>query len=241
MKTFSITDTGIIRETNQDYLFASEKSVGNLPNLFIVADGMGGHRAGDYASRHTVERIVASITRSEEEKPISILKEAIDKANELLIAESKRDETKSGMGTTLVIASIFDNIMYVAKVGDSRLYICGQSIRQITRDHSLVNEMILMGEISEQEAKNHPDKNVITRAIGVKEHVEADYFEVELTNDELILRCTDGLTKMVSDDESQKSLVNDEILENKAEKLIKRANKNGGSDNITVMIINPFS
>ena len=109
MKTFSITDTGIIRETNQDYLFASEKSVGNLPNLFIVADGMGGHRAGDYASRHTVERIVASITRSEEEKPISILKEAIDKANELLIAESKRDETKSGMGTTLVIASIFDN------------------------------------------------------------------------------------------------------------------------------------
>ena len=241
MKTFSITDTGIIRETNQDYLFASEKSVGNLPNLFIVADGMGGHRAGDYASRHTVERIVASITRSEEEKPISILKEAIDKANELLIAESKRDETKSGMGTTLVIAYIFDNIMYVANVGDSRLYICGQSIRQITRDHSLVNEMILMGEISEQEAKNHPDKNVITRAIGVKEHVEADYFEVELTNDELILLCTDGLTNMVSDDEIQKILVNDEILENKAEKLIKRANKNGGSDNITVMIINPFS
>ena len=241
MKTFSITDTGIIRETNQDYLFASEKSVGNLPNLFIVADGMGGHRAGDYASRHTVERIVASITRSEEEKPISILKEAIDKANELLIAESKRDETKSGMGTTLVIASIFDNIMYVANVGDSRLYICGQSIRQITRDHSLVNEMILMGEISEQEAKNHPDKNVITRAIGVKEHVEADYFEVELTNDELILLCTDGLTNMVSDDEIQKILANDEILENKAEKLIKRANKNGGSDNITVMIINPFS
>ena len=241
MKTFSITDTGIIRETNQDYLFASEKSVGNLPNLFIVADGMGGHRAGDYASRHTVERIVASITRSEEEKPISILKEAIDKANELLIAESKRDETKSGMGTTLVIASIFDNIMYVANVGDSRLYICGQSIRQITRDHSLVNEMILMGEISEQEAKNHPDKNVITRAIGVKEHVEADYFEVELTNDELILLCTDGLTNMVSDDEIQKILVNDEILENKAEKLIKRAHKNGGSDNITVMIINPFS
>ncbi|MEE1304621.1 MAG: Stp1/IreP family PP2C-type Ser/Thr phosphatase [Agathobacter sp.] len=241
MKTFSITDTGIIRETNQDYLFASEKSVGNLPNLFIVADGMGGHRAGDYASRHTVERIVASITRTKEEKPISILKEAIDKANELLVAESKRDETKSGMGTTLVIASIFDNTMYVANVGDSRLYICGQSIRQITRDHSLVNEMILMGEISEEEAKNHPDKNVITRAIGVKEHVEADYFEVELTNDELVLLCTDGLTNMVSDEEIQKILVNDEILENKAEKLIKRANKNGGSDNITVMIINPFS
>lgn len=241
MKTFSITDTGIIRETNQDYLFASEKSVGNLPNLFIVADGMGGHRAGDYASRHTVERIVASITRTKEEKPISILKEAIDKANELLVAESKRDETKSGMGTTLVIASIFDNTMYVANVGDSRLYICGQSIRQITRDHSLVNEMILMGEISEEEAKNHPDKNVITRAIGVKEHVEADYFEVELTNDELVLLCTDGLTNMISDEEIQKILVNDEILENKAEKLIKRANKNGGSDNITVMIINPFS
>ena len=109
MQAYAGTDIGCVRTMNQDGYFCSTTPIGPFPNLFIVADGMGGHRAGDYASRHTVERIVASITRSEEEKPISILKEAIDKANELLIAESKRDETKSGMGTTLVIASIFDN------------------------------------------------------------------------------------------------------------------------------------
>ena len=123
MKTFSITDTGITRDMNQDYYFSSDTPVGNLPNLYIVADGMGGHRAGDYASRYTIERIVASVMRSGLQEPVAIIKGAIRKANELLVDESKEDETKRGMGTTVVIATIAEDKMIVANVGDSRLYV----------------------------------------------------------------------------------------------------------------------
>lgn len=147
MKTYSITDTGILREMNQDYFFASDEPVGNLPNLYIVADGMGGHKAGDYASRYTTQRIVASVSRSSGEEPVTILKEAITTANRLLITEAAEDEAKKGMGTTLVAATIIDGRLYVANVGDSRLYIIGtDGIRQITRDHSLVAEMVRIGE-----------------------------------------------------------------------------------------------
>lgn len=135
MKTFSITDAGAIREMNQDFYFSSDTAVGNLPNLFIVADGMGGHKAGDYASRYTIERVVASVSRNAGDEPVSIIKEAINKANELLVAESRGDEAKRGMGTTLVIGTIIGNKLFVANIGDSRLYIVGgtEQIRQITR------------------------------------------------------------------------------------------------------------
>ena len=201
MKTFSVTDAGVVREMNQDYYFSSDTAVGNLPNLFIVADGMGGHKAGDYASRYTIERVVASVSRNTGEEPIAIMKEAINKANELLVAESREDESKSGMGTTLVIGTIIGNKLFVANIGDSRLYVVGQNMRQITRDHSLVDEMVRLGEINADEARVHPDKNIITRAVGTSDHVEADFFEVEITADDTILLCTDGLTNMVRDDE----------------------------------------
>ena len=158
MKTFSVTDAGVVREMNQDYYFSSDTAVGNLPNLFIVADGMGGHKAGDYASRYTIERVVASVSRNTGEEPIAIMKEAINKANELLVAESREDESKSGMGTTLVIGTIIGNKLFVANIGDSRLYVVGQNMRQITRDHSLVDEMVRLGEINADEARVHPDK-----------------------------------------------------------------------------------
>ena len=199
MKTFSVTDAGVVREMNQDYYFSSDTAVGNLPNLFIVADGMGGHKAGDYASRYTIERVVASVSRNTGEEPIAIMKEAINKANELLVAESREDESKSGMGTTLVIGTIIGNKLFVANIGDSRLYVVGQNMRQITRDHSLVDEMVRLGEINADEARVHPDKNIITRAVGTSDHVEADFFEVEITADDTILLCTDGLTNMVDD------------------------------------------
>ena len=201
MKTFSVTDAGVVREMNQDYYFSSDTAVGNLPNLFIVADGMGGHKAGDYASRYTIERVVASVSRNTGEEPIAIMKEAINKANELLVAESREDESKSGMGTTLVIGTIIGNKLFVANIGDSRLYVVGQNMRQITRDHSLVDEMVRLGEINADEARVHPDKNIITRAVGTSDQVEADFFEVEITADDTILLCTDGLTNMVRDDE----------------------------------------
>ena len=242
MKTFSITDAGIIREMNQDYYFSSDTAVGNLPNLFIGADGMGGHKAGDYASRHTIERVVASVSRNGGDEPVSIIKEAINKANEILVAESREDETKSGMGTTLVIGTIIGNKLFVANIGDSRLYIVGSTepIRQITRDHSLVDEMVRMGEINADEARVHPDKNIITRAVGAAEHVEADFFEVELSDDDKILLCTDGLTNMVRDEEILDIIRKNDNIEDAASQLVGMANANGGRDNITVMIIKPF-
>ena len=240
MKTFSITDTGITRDMNQDYYFSSDTPVGNLPNLYIVADGMGGHKAGDYASRYTIERIVASVMRSGLQEPVAILKGAIRKANELLVDESKEDESKRGMGTTVVIATIMEDKMIVANVGDSRLYVVGSSMRQVTRDHSLVNEMVRLGEINAAEARIHPDKNIITRAIGVSATVEADFFEVDLEKDSQILMCTDGLTNMVRDEEIFRIMNGEETLEEKAEILVRTANANGGRDNITVMIIRPF-
>ena len=240
MKTFSITDTGITRDMNQDYYFSSDTPVGNLPNLYIVADGMGGHKAGDYASRYTIERIVASVMRSGLQEPVAILKGAIRKANELLVDESKEDESKRGMGTTVVIATIMEDKMIVANVGDSRLYVVGSSIRQVTRDHSLVNEMVRLGEINAAEARIHPDKNIITRAIGASATVEADFFEVDLEKNSQILMCTDGLTNMVRDEEIFRIMNGEEALEEKAEILVRTANTNGGRDNITVMIIKPF-
>lgn len=240
MKTFSITDTGVKREMNQDYYFASETPVGNLPNLCIVADGMGGHKAGDYASRHTIERVVASVLRSEEEEPVKILKDAISKANEILMAESKEDDTKTGMGTTLVIGTVIGNKLIVANVGDSRLYVLNDTIRQITRDHSLVDEMVRLGEIDKAAARVHPDKNIITRAIGASNQVEADFFEVELSENDKVLMCTDGLTNMIEDEEILDIIRRSSSLEEAATALVSVANANGGKDNITVMIIKPF-
>ncbi len=241
MKTYSITDTGVMREMNQDYFFASDEPVGNLPNLYIVADGMGGHKAGDYASRYTTQRIVASVSRNPEEEPVTILNEAIEVANRLLIEEAMEDETKRGMGTTVVAATIIDGKLYVANVGDSRLYLVGREMRQITRDHSLVAEMVRIGEMRAAEAKAHPDKNIITRAIGASEHVEADFFEVDLTPEDRILLCTDGLTNMVDDSVIREIVTEDAPIEERVEKLVNAANRAGGKDNITVMIIESFS
>ena len=237
MKTYSITDTGILREMNQDYFFASDEPVGNLPNLYIVADGMGGHKAGDYASRYTTQRIVASVSRNPGDEPVTILKEAIETANKLLITESAADESKRGMGTTLVAATVIGRHLVVANIGDSRLYIINRDIRQITRDHSLVAEMVRIGEVPVSEARKHPDKNIITRAIGAGDDVDADFFEVDLNEGDRILICTDGLTNMVEDQDIRDIVLQNIPLEERVELLVRTANRNGGKDNITVMMI----
>jgi protein phosphatase len=239
MKTFSITDIGVEREMNQDYLFTSDTAVGNLPNLYIVADGMGGHKAGEYASRYTTERVVAYVLRSKDSEPVTILKEAIQKANELLLIESKEDEAKHGMGTTIVCATIIGSKMFVANVGDSRLYVVSDGIRQITRDHSLVEEMVRMGEMDRQDARKHPDKNIITRAVGVTDTVDVDFFEVDLSGEDEILLCTDGLTNMVDDMTIHRIMTESKDLEQQVAALVKTANDNGGRDNITAVIIRP--
>ena len=240
MKTYSITDTGILREMNQDYCFASDAPVGNLPNLYLVADGMGGHKAGDYASRYTTHRVVASVSRNPGREPVSILKEAITVANQLLIKDARADIDKLGMGTTLVAATIIGGKLYAANVGDSRLYIVDGGIRQVTRGHSYVAEMVRLGKVDARQARVHPDKNIITRAIGAAEDVEADFFEVELSAGSRIVLCTDGLTNMIEDSEIRDIVASDADIGERAGQLVARANQNGGRDNITVMIIEPL-
>lgn len=240
MKTFSITDIGQRREMNQDYVFSSEKPVGNLPNLFLVADGMGGHNAGDYASRYTVETIVDVVSNSDETEPVSLLEEAIQTANRSLLERAKEDMDRRGMGTTIVALTILGNRLYVANVGDSRLYVVNQKIHQITRDHSLVEEMVRMGEMDKEVAKDHPDKNIITRAIGALPEVLVDFFEVEIEEGDTVLMCSDGLTNMVEDEEIRNIVMGQRDTVEKAEKLVAVANQNGGKDNITVIIIEPF-
>lgn len=242
MKTFSMTHIGRRRETNQDYMFTSETAVGNLPNLFLVADGMGGHAAGDYASRFTVEKIVEYIAQSQDEEPVTVLKDAIAYANHLLLAEAGSDEAKTGMGTTIVAATLCGERLHTANVGDSRLYVVNQEqITQITRDHSLVEEMVRMGEMDKEDAREHPDKNIITRAIGVGREVSADFFETVVTEDDTILMCSDGLTNMIDDADIKRIVLGGRDIVEKAERLVETANVNGGKDNITVVLIEPFS
>lgn len=240
MKTFSITDTGVLRTMNQDYCFASDTPVGNLPNLYIVCDGMGGHKAGDYASRYTVERIVASVTRSQWNDPVRVVRDAIEKANEILVIEAKDDEEKQGMGTTVVVATIIDHKMYVANVGDSRLYVVGNTIEQVTRDHSYVEEMVRRGEVAPENARNHEKKHVITRAVGAWDKIEIDFFEIELDDKDTVLMCTDGLSNMVTDEQIFHIVMSHMDTESTCKELIEEANRNGGADNITAIVIKPY-
>lgn len=242
MKTFSMTHIGQRREMNQDYMYTSETAVGNLPNLFLVADGMGGHAAGEYASRFTVEKLVEKIKESSQTEPVALMKEAVEQVNAMLLAEANADRAKAGMGTTIVAATIIGERLYAANVGDSRLYVINEeSITQITRDHSLVEEMVRLGEMNKEDAKDHPDKNIITRAIGVMPEVAPDFFEISLKDQDMILMCSDGLTNMINDIDIKKIVLGQRDIVEKAEKLVETANQNGGRDNITVVLVEPFS
>ncbi len=240
MNTFSITNTGVLRTMNQDYCFSSDTPIGNLPNLYIVCDGMGGHKAGEYASRYTVERIVAHASRSRSKDPIRILRDAIQKANEILVIESREDAEKQGMGTTVVAATLIDHRLYVANVGDSRLYVIDETIKQVTQDHSYIEEMVRMGRVNREDAKAHEKKNVITRAVGVMDKVKADFFEVDLEDRDVVLLCSDGLSNMVTDDRICQIVLSNVHTEDIARKLVDEANKNGGQDNITAVVLKPF-
>lgn len=237
LKTFSITDIGKKRKVNQDYVYTSENPIGNLPNLFIVADGMGGHNAGDFASKLTVETVLNEIADSFEKNPVKILGKAIQTANDVIRKKAGEVPDMEGMGTTLVAATCLGKYMYVANVGDSRLYVVGKGIRQITKDHSLVEEMVRIGTISHLEARNHPDKNIITRAIGASVEVEPDFFTVELEENDIVLLCSDGLTNMLEDEEIRMILSGGRDIVEQAQSLVDAANANGGRDNISVVLI----
>ena len=236
-----MTDIGRKREVNQDYVCATDETIGNLPNLLVVADGMGGHRAGDFASRFTVEVLAEEVQNCKETHPETILGNSIQAANERLLEEAEKDNRLEGMGTTLVAATIMDHVLYFANVGDSRLYLINKEIRQLSKDHSMVEEMVRLGGLTEEEAKHHPDKNIITRAIGVKQKVEPDFFEYRLKGGDIILMCSDGLTNMVDDDEIFQIVKSARDIVEAVESLIQRANENGGSDNIGVVLAQPYA
>lgn len=242
MRIYSATDIGQKRKMNQDYVFVSQEPVGNLPNLFAVADGMGGHNAGDYASAHAVQTLVSQIQADADFNPIKVIRHAIEAANTEIIDQAQRDEGLRGMGTTMVVATIVGNYAYVANVGDSRLYVVQGQIRQVTRDHSLVQEMVRLGEINAEEARNHPDKNIITRALGAEKTVDVDFFDLKLEPGNTILMCSDGLSNMVEDRKMEEIITNpDKDITWKGDTLIREANQNGGKDNIAVILIEPFT
>lgn len=241
IKSFSVTDIGRKRKLNQDFVYSSDEAVGNLKNVYIVADGMGGHQAGDYASKCTVETMVREIKGCFEQSPIRILSRAIRIANDQVRRKAREDESLYGMGTTVVAATVLGKYLQVANVGDSRLYIINEEVKQITRDHSLVEEMVRMGGLDREAARNHPDKNIITRAIGARDTIEIDFFHEELKSGDLILMCSDGLTNMLEDEEIGRILKTPGTIEERAERLIDAANQNGGRDNIAVILIDAFA
>ena len=241
MRVYSATDVGQKRKMNQDYVFVSENPVGNLPNLFVVADGMGGHNAGDYASSHAVQTLVDEIRRDADFNPIKVIRHAIETANTEILDRSRSDENLRGMGTTMVVCTIVGHYAYVANVGDSRLYVVQGEIHQVTKDHSLVQEMVRMGEIKPEEARNHPNKNVITRAVGVEKEVNIDFFDLRIRKGDKILLCSDGLSNMLEDNEIREIVTSGGDVEERARKLITAANQNGGKDNISVVLVEPLS
>ena len=227
MKIYAMTDVGRKREVNQDYVYVTDKPIGPFPNLLAVADGMGGHKAGDFASKYTVTVLRKELEQTSVGRPQEILRGVVATANNMLIEAAAADVKLEGMGTTLVAATVVGNTLYFANVGDSRLYLINDKIRQLSKDHSLVEEMVRLGGIKEEEAKNHPDKNIITRAIGVKP--------------DTILMCTDGLSNMVEDEDMFDIVKGARDIVEAVQMLIEKANSNGGRDNIGVVMAEPLS
>ncbi len=239
MKTYSVTDIGRKRKMNQDYVYCCTQTVGMLPNLFIVADGMGGHNAGDFASRFAVEEFVRQIRQGKGKTLIQTMEESVQNANRLLLEQAAGRPELKGMGTTFVAATICGETMYVANIGDSRLYlISGEEISQVTQDHSLVEEMIRRGELRREDGRFHPNKNVITRAMGANVGVVPDFFEVYLKEGDIILLCSDGLSNMMDDTEIFSVVkMHREDVAKAGEELLRLANEYGGRDNISIVLV----
>ena len=243
MRVFSATDVGKVRQVNQDYIFTSKDPVGNLPNLFVVADGMGGHAAGDFASHYGVAALVAEITKDDNFNPVKIIRNGMTAANAAIFDAAIRDPNMAGMGTTMVAASVAGDYLYIANVGDSRLYVAEDKLVQVTQDHSLIAEMVRLGELEPEDAKHHPDKNIITRAVGTEDTVQVDFFDMKLEKGQVFLLCSDGLSNMLDNEEIFRILT--EALRDgnsdPAQQLVDAANEAGGKDNIAAIVVDPFA
>lgn len=233
-------DLGKVREQNEDSIYISENPNTDF-EYYIVADGMGGHNGGEVASSAAIEYfneyIEMNMPQRNTEDILDVFVEALAYCNKRIYDMAESDISLKGMGTTFTAAAIYENKLYSVHIGDSRLYIYDKSgLRQISKDHSFVMEMVRMGKISLDEARNHPKRNVITKAVGIEETMPADTIVCSLEEDSIILLCSDGLPTMVKDNEIEKILKKKSNLAEKADMLVKLANKNGGYDNISVIL-----
>ncbi|KPU43974.1 serine/threonine phosphatase stp [Oxobacter pfennigii] len=235
-----MTDVGRVREINEDY--CTYCKIGDGTDLIIVADGMGGHNAGEVASFIAITSVKDYVEKNykediKAEDIPNIIKEAILTANKDIYMQSKNNASYSGMGTTIIAAIIKKGMVYIGHVGDSRAYVLiGSSLKKVTDDHSLVAELLRNGSITEMEAVNHPQKNIITRALGTNEDVEVDLETAEISTGDAVLLCTDGLSNMVCDNDIEEVLKNSSDAYDAVKKLTDMANEAGGHDNITVIV-----
>lgn len=237
MKAIGITNTGLVRENNEDSFLLVNEPIGIFDNLFVVADGMGGHSFGEVASSYAIENFHQYIKNKQDSSDvIDVLADGLRYANQKVFEKSQEDSKYTGMGTTFTACTIKGNKGYVAHIGDSRCYLCSDgTFNQISTDHTYVNEMVKAGQITKDEAFYHPQKNILTKAMGeITAEVDAYIFEIQ--KGDIILICSDGLTDMVMEKDIFKIIKEESDLEICAKKLIETANSNGGIDNITVIL-----
>ena len=236
MQTFYLTDPGKVRSHNED----SVTIISNEHNEFIlaVADGMGGHKAGEVASTIAIEYIRDSFysleTIGTKEEAIDFLRMIVKEINEQIFDYASKNPESKGLGTTLVIAIKTDDYILYGNIGDSSGYVIkNNSLHKVTKDHTYVGMLLTNGRLTEESAKNHPGKNLLTRALGANDPIEIDIFDIDTSVKGLFL-CSDGLTNMLSDEQIEKILNSDLPIEEAVVKLIKKANSRGGTDNISI-------
>lgn len=231
-----MTDSGMVRDHNEDSVIIVVNQKGE--HLMAVADGMGGHRAGEIASsiaiNHLGKRFKETGSIGNKDDAVNWLKEVVSEANMLIYKYTEENPTSAGMGTTLVLALLTDNYLLFGNIGDSSGFVLkDKHLHKITSDHTLVNLLLSSGELTEEEAKEHPRKNVLMRALGATTAVEMDLFNVEREVDAILL-CSDGLTNMMDNEQINKVINENITVEEKVEKLITKSNNRGGTDNISV-------
>ena len=238
MKFFAKTDLGKIRQVNQDYYIAENRKVGIFPNLFIVADGVGSNRDSAFASKHCSNFVLDQISLSKDGSNIKDeLAKAYRLANADLVYRIMANPKYKGMGTTMVCTTIVNDRAIVVNVGDSRCYHISNGIRQVTKDHSIAEELASENAIERGSEKYNELKSQLSRAFGAGKKIEPDFFEVDLRMGDYLLLCTDGLSNMVDDETIYEIINRDTTIESKVDELVDEANKNGGRDNIAIIII----
>jgi len=236
MKSFYLTDAGKVRTHNEDSVIIVKNKDGDY--LMAVADGMGGHSAGEVASSIAISYLGKSFNESfsnmEKVKAVNWLRESVLDINELIFSYVKDHPESRGMGTTLVVAIVTKDYILFGNIGDSSGYVIkDRHLHKVTYDHTLVNLLLKAGELTEEEAKDHPKKNVLMKALGANDPIDIDIFDCD-TDISSILLCSDGLTNMLDNEQIEKVLLSELDIEDKVIKLIRKSNNRGGTDNISV-------